>query len=89
MGSRPFKRGGAGRRRDAAEKPIRDALDGIGAEHWQIGGTGLPDLLVRFRGRFYAGEVKSPGGTETVHQGAFPIWRTPADVLRAIGVETR
>lgn len=81
----PFKRGGAGRRRDLAEPPIRQALDAVGAEHWQIGGTGLPDLLVRFRGRFYAGEVKSKGGTETAEQGAFEIWRTPEDALQAIG----
>lgn len=85
MGSRPFRRGGAGRRRDIAEQPIRDALKTVGAECWQIHGTGLPDLLVRFRGRFYAAEVKSEGGKETEHQGAFPIWRTPEQVLREIG----
>lgn len=85
MGSRPFKRGGGGKRRDLAEKPIREALEAVGAEVWQIGGTGLPDLLVRFRGRLWAGEVKSPGGRETPHQGKFPIWRTPDEVLRAIG----
>lgn len=85
MGTRPFLRGGGGRRRDAAEKPIREALQAIGAECWQIGGTGLPDLLVRFRGRLYAGEVKSPGGKETEHQGSFPIWRTPEQVLKEIG----
>ena len=80
-----FRRGGGGRRRDTAEKPIRDALTAVGAEHWQIGGTGLPELLVRFRGRLYAGEVKSAGGTETEHQGAFVIWRTPDQVLKEIG----
>lgn len=85
MGSRPFWKGGAGRRRDTAEKPIREALQAIGAEMWQIGGRGLPDLLVRYRGRLYAAEVKSKGGTETEHQGAFTIWRTPKDALTAIG----
>jgi hypothetical protein len=73
-------------RRDVAEKPIRDALQAVGAEVWQVSGRpGLPDLLVRFRRVLYAAEVKSDGGRETKHQGAFPIWRTPNDALRAIG----
>lgn len=80
-----FRRGGGGRRRDAAEKPIVQAVRAFGAECWQIGGTGLPDLLIRFRGVLHAGEVKSDGGTETENQGAFPIWRTPEQVLREIG----
>jgi len=80
-----FRRGGGGKRRDTAEKPILEALQAVGAETWQISGTGLPDILCRFRGHFYAGEVKSKGGTETQHQGAFPIWRTPEDALYAIG----
>ncbi len=80
-----FLRGGARKRRDSAEGPIIDALRGIGAEVWQISGRGLPDLLVRFRGQYFAGEVKSRGGTETAHQGKFPIWRTPDDGLKAIG----
>jgi hypothetical protein len=79
------RRGGAGKKRDTAEQPIRDALAAVGAECWQINGLGLPDLLVRFRGQWYAGEVKSKGGTLTVHQGAFPVWRTPQDALKAIG----
>ncbi len=81
-----FRRGGAGKRRDAAETPIRAALQAVGAEVWQLHGTGLPDLLVRFRGTLYAGEVKSKGGTLTQHQGSFPIWRTPEDALGALGV---
>jgi len=84
----PFRRGGGGKKRDTAEAPIIQAGRQAGAEVWQISGTGLPDLLVRYpayTGRFYAGEVKSQGGIETVHQGAFPIWRTPQDLLQAIG----
>ena len=81
----PFRRGGAGKKRDVAEQPIIKAARAVGARAYQISGTGLPDLLVEFRGRWYPGEVKSPGGTETVHQGAFPIWRTPEDMLKAIG----
>ena len=81
----PFRRGGGGKRRDLAEKAIVDALRAVGAQTWQVSGTGLPDVLVRFRGRYYVGEVKSKGGTETAHQGAHPIWRTPEDALKAIG----
>jgi hypothetical protein len=85
-----WRRRAGGGKRDTAEKPILAALDGVGAEYWQIGGTGNPDLLIRFprrSGRFYAGEVKTGKGKETPNQtGAFPIWRTPEDVLKAIGV---
>ncbi len=81
----PFRRGGGGKRRDLAESPILQAVRAVGAEAWQISGTGLPDVLIRFRGRVFVGEIKSVGGVETVHQGAFPIWRTPDQVLRVIG----
>ena len=84
-----YRRRAGGGKRDTAEKPILDALRAVGAEFWQIGGQGNPDVLIRFRGRLYAGEVKSAGGTETKNQGAFPIWRTPEQVLDAIGVTRR
>jgi len=80
-----YRRRAGGGKRDTAEKPILEALDGVGAEYWQIGGQGNPDVLVRFRGRFYAGEVKTNRAKETRNQGAFEIWRTPQDVLKAIG----
>jgi hypothetical protein len=80
-----FRKGGAGKRRDLAEKPIREALLAVGAEVWQVSGRGLPDLLVRFRGRYYAGEVKSKGGRLEPTQGDFPIWREADEVLREIG----
>ena len=83
-----YRRRGGGGKRDTAEKPILDALAARGIEFWQIGGTGNPDVLVRFRGRFYAGEVKTGKGEETKNQGAFPIWRTPEQVLREIGAVT-
>lgn len=79
-----MRRGGAGKKRDIAEKPILEALKAVGAEVWQLNGMGIPDLLVRFRGTLYAAEVKSKGGTLTKHQGDFPIWRTQADALKAI-----
>jgi hypothetical protein len=80
-----YRRRAGGGKRDLAEKPILEALAAVGAEFWQIGGQGNPDVLVRFRGRLYAAEVKSPGGTETKNQGAFPIWRTPEQALWEIG----
>lgn len=80
-----WRRRAGGGKRDSAEKPILEALAGVGAEFWQIGGTGNPDVLVRFRGKLYAGEVKTGKGAETANQGKFPIWRTPYDVLHAIG----
>jgi hypothetical protein len=84
-----YRRRAGGGKRDTAEKPITDALKAVGAEFWLIGGGhGNPDLLVRWRGFYYAGEVKSKGGTETKNQGDFPIWRTPEQVLKAIGASS-
>lgn len=82
-----YRRRAGGGKRDAAEKAILEALDAVGAEYWQIGGTGNPDLLIRFRRRFYAGEVKTGNAKETDNQGAFEVWRTPDDVLKAIGCQ--
>jgi hypothetical protein len=80
-----YRRIAGGGKRDTAETPIRQALDQVGAEYWIIGGKGNPDLLVRWRGKFFAGEVKSEGGKETKNQGKFEIWRTPEQVLKVIG----
>jgi hypothetical protein len=73
-------------KRDGNEGPIVDALEAVGAEVWRVSGTGLPDLLVRFRGVLYAGEVKTAKGRLRASQGAFPVWRTVDDALTAIGV---
>ncbi len=80
-----YRRNAGGGRRDIAEGPICEALDGVGAEYWLIGGRGNPDILVRFRGREQAAEIKTGKGKETKNQGDFQIWRTPQDALRAIG----
>lgn len=74
-------------RRDATEKPIRKALDAVGATNWRISGKGAPDLLVRFRGHLYAFEVKSDKGRRTTAQDetAWPIVRSVDDALQAIG----
>lgn len=82
------KRVGGGKR-DIAEGPICDALDARGIRYWKISGTGNPDLLILYKGLYYPGEVKTGSGKETKNQGAFPIWRTPQDALRAIGAEER
>lgn len=80
-----MRRGGAGKRRDVAEKPILAALKAVGAEYWLLNDPDVGDILVRFRGVLHVGEVKSKGGRLTKGQGAFPIWRTPEDALRGIG----
>ena len=78
-------------RRDESEAAIVDALRAVGAQVTLISGTGAPDVLVRFRGRLAAFEIKSPGGTRTAAQHAsdWPIVRTAAEALAVLGVETR
>lgn len=76
-------------KRDANEPEVVQALVAVGAEVWKVSGRGLPDLLVKFRGRFYAGEVKTATGKLRASQGAFPVWRSPAEALAAIGARVR
>ena len=82
-----MRRVGQARRRDVAEKPIRAALEAVGAHVTPISGQGAPDLLVRFRGELYAFEVKSKKGTRTEAQeeSQWPIVRNEWDALVAIG----
>ena len=84
-----FWKGGGHKRRDANEPDVIQALRAVGAETWQISGRGLPDLLVRFRGRYYVGEVKTAKGKLQPTQGAFPIWRCVDDALRDVGARGR
>ena len=74
-------------KRDENEAYIRLALERHGAKTWPISGEGLPDLLVLFRGRYYAMEVKGKHGKRTPAQEAsqHPVVRTPAEALRIIG----
>ena len=87
------KRAGGGKR-DTAEKPIVDALRAAGCVVRHIGGTGNPDLLVGYQGRWIVAEIKSgkAGITKAqVESGSgvlWPIWRTPQDALEAIDGET-
>lgn len=81
-----FRRGGAKKRRDAAEPAIIEALKAHGASVFQISGRGLPDLLIRYRGRCFACEVKSAGGkrTEAQEDTQFPVVRTPQDAIALV-----
>ena len=74
-------------RRDANESAVVAALEAAGGEVFLLSGPGLPDLLVRYRGRLYAFEVKAAGGVRTPAQleSNWPIVRTPAEALAAIG----
>lgn len=84
-----FYKGGARRRRDANEPEIRAAITAVGGRSWQVSGLGLPDLIVEYPAysrRFFLGEVKTATGKETPHQGAFPIWRSTADVFESLGI---
>ena len=85
----PFRRGGGKHRRDALEPALLAALHRFGVQTWQINGAGLPDLLCYFRGRFFALEVKSPGGTLTPAQqpAPWPIVRSLAEACAVLGVD--
>lgn len=80
-----WRRRAGGGKRDAAEGPIVDALRAVGARCFHVGGTGNPDILVHFRDRLYAFEVKTGKAKETANQGTWPIVRTPDEALAAIG----
>lgn len=82
-----MRTGGAGKRRDAAEKPIAEALRGLGCTITYLNGHGCPDLLVKApSGRWIPLEVKSPGGRLQPSQQAiqWPVVRTPADAITAV-----
>ena len=54
-----FRKGGAGKRRDAVEPAIIAALRAQGIVVWQISGRGLPDLLCWTGARWVPLEVKT------------------------------
>lgn len=78
-------------RRDANEPEIIEALEARGAEVTQISGRGAPDLLVRFRRGLWAFEVKTEKGKRTKEQekSKWPIVRSAAEAVKAIGVRER
>jgi Holliday junction resolvase len=72
-------------KRDANERGIIDALRDVGATVVQLSDTGVPDLLVGFRGASYLLEVKAPRGTLTDEQTAFlALWRGQVAVIRSV-----
>ena len=83
-----FYRGGARRRRDAIEPDIIAALRARGAQTWQIGGRGLPDLLCWHQGRPTVLEVKSGAtGMSAVQasaQAPWPVVRTVAEAVSEV-----
>ncbi len=83
-----MRRGGAKKRRDANEVSIIRDLRALGCEVFQVSGSGLPDLLVRFRGRLYAWEVKTATGQRTKAQQVtgWPVIRSVQDALDLISV---
>jgi hypothetical protein len=54
-----FRRGGAGKRRDAIEPAVIQALRAIGVTCYQINGRALPDVLCERRGRWLPLGIKS------------------------------
>ncbi|MBV8760125.1 MAG: hypothetical protein JO257_22730 [Deltaproteobacteria bacterium] len=55
-------KGGYARMRDGNEPGIVDALRSVGATVCRLNESGIPDLLVGFRGGMYLLEVKRPLG---------------------------
>lgn len=82
-----MRRVGQTRRRDANEKPIRTALEAVGATFTPVSGRGAPDAVIVFRGRVYAVEIKSAKGKRTAAQEhtQWPIVRSVDEALAAIG----
>lgn len=88
-----MRRVGQTRRRDANEKPIRDALEALGKRTTPVSGKGAPDVIVgplprcQHCGRnALAFEVKTKTGTRTDAQkdSLWPIVRTIEEALEAI-----
>ena len=61
-------RTGQARKRDAGEDAIVEALEAVGAFVFRISGSGVPDLLCGFRGKWVPLEVKSATGELTERQ---------------------
>lgn len=78
---------GQARKRDINEKPIRKALEAVGAKVTPVSGEGAPDILVRWQGHLWGFEVKSEKGKRTRAQVEtdWPIVRDAYDALRTIG----
>jgi len=88
-----FRRGGAGKRRDAIEPEVIQALRAIGVKVYQINGRALPDLLCEQRGRWVPLGIKSgeksrltPSERET--PPSWPLVHSVREALEQFGVTT-
>lgn len=81
-------------RKDDNHKAIVTALQGAGAFVESISGTGVPDLLVGFRGQTWLLELKRPGEFINANQALWlyewkgkpvTVVRSPEEALKAIG----
>lgn len=84
-----MRRAAGGKRRDATEPAITEALRGLGCTIRYVSGAGLPDLIVTAPGpskRIVLLEVKSAKGTRTAAQAEidWPIVRTPEEAIAAV-----
>lgn len=82
-----FRKGGAGRRRDAAEGPVIVALTSEGCRLWQISGRSLPDLLVfdTLTRRWFPLGVKSFGAKLTPFEKRGVPWVLVSSPEQALG----
>jgi len=83
-----WRRRAGGGKRDASEQAIVDALQLVGADVFKLSGTGNPDLLVRYAGRWTPLEVKTGKGQLTRNQQhlIWPVARTVEQALIVVGV---
>jgi hypothetical protein len=74
-------------RRDRNEASIVKALRRAGAQVWYLSGSGIPDLLTEYRGRWLPLEVKGEAGKLTPRQTwpNVPVVQTEDEALRSIG----
>lgn len=92
-----MRRGAGGKKRDANERPIIDALRAVGATVEQLSGPNVPDLLVGYHGANWLFEVKTAKGKESDGQkswslgwmGTVYVVRTPERALELIGCKAR
>ena len=81
-----FRKGGAGKRRDATEPAIIQALKVVGCQVWQVSGRAVPDLLVYRGGKYFPMEVKTAKGklTKAQRDVPWPIVRSVDDAINVI-----
>jgi hypothetical protein len=83
-----FRRGGAGKRRDAIEPDVIEHLRRRGVTVYQINGRALPDLLCYHAGRWMPLGVKSGEKSRLTpsERAAPPLWPLVHSVQEALGM---